>query len=119
MFRFWPFILCIAAPVDAQEMALRKGDRVLTAKELVALTSGNTLTFYDNGQSRFSAGGSYSYSYASGATAFGRYEIGSNGQICLFYRNGFSRCDVYVRNGGRLYLLTSKGERFPTRLESD
>ena len=98
---------------------MRQGDHRLTGDELVALTAGNTLTFYDDGQSRFSVGGSYSYSYASGATAFGRYEIGQDGQICVQYRNGFSRCDVYVRNSGRLVLLTARGERFPIRSEAD
>ena len=43
------------------------------------------------------------------------FEIGEQGQICIQYRNGFGRCDTYVRNAGRLVLLTEKGERFPVR----
>ena len=110
-----PFLCCLASQVVAQDWAVRAGDDVLNRAELSALTSGTTLIFFDDGQSKFSAGGAYSYTYASGATAFGRFEIGENGMICLFYRNGRSRCDRYVLHDGRLILLTGQGQRFPVR----
>ncbi|MEX0282223.1 MAG: hypothetical protein AB3N13_13650 [Arenibacterium sp.] len=105
----------IANGAFAQDWALRDGDVVFDQQALSALSEGAALTFFDDGTSRFSAGGSYSYTYASGESAFGRFEIGENGQICIQFRNGFGRCDTYVRNAGRIVLLTEKGERYPVR----
>ena len=57
--------------------------------------AGRTLTFYDDGQSKFSAGGAYSYTYASGESAFGTYSIARGWQrLHSQYRNGFGRCDL-------------------------
>ena len=113
------YLLCGIALIGhaayAQDWALRDGDVILDQQALSELSQGAALTFFDDGTSRFSAGGSYSYTYASGESAFGRFEIGEQGQICIQYRNGFGRCDTYVRNAGRLVLLTEKGERFPVR----
>lgn len=83
---------------------------------MIALIDGQTLTFFDDGQSKFSAGGAYSYTYANGGgTAFGAYEVGEDGTVCIAFRNGFGRCDRYVESGGRVVMLTEKGERFPVR----
>lgn len=108
-------VLLAAGPALAQDWALRDGDAALTAAEIEAEIIGRTLVFYDDGQSKFSAGGAYSYTYDGGGTAFGHFEVGENGVICIDYPNGWSRCDMYVRNGDRLVLLTEKGERFPIR----
>src|SRR6056297_1818031 len=103
-------LICLPGVLAAQDWAVRDGDAALSRADLQRMTEGPPLVFYDDGTSRFSAGGSYSYSYANGGgTAFGTYEIGSDGEICIAYRNGFSRCDRYVRNGGRLVLLTEAG----------
>lgn len=94
---------------------MRAGDRILSPAEIENLTSGNTLVFYDDGQSKYSAGGAYSYTYASGESAFGTYTIAQDGTICIAYRNGFDRCDRYVKNGRNIVLLTQAGLRFPVR----
>ncbi|UWR07738.1 MULTISPECIES: hypothetical protein [Ruegeria] len=110
---------CAASPLWAAEWAVRPGDIPLSPAELNAL-AGRTLTFYDDGQSKYSAGGAYSYTYSAvngGGTAFGTYRIAADGSICVQYRNGFDRCDLYVRNNGRLILITEKGERYPVRPE--
>jgi len=107
--------LSLASPVAAQDWNLRSTDEILSAEEIGASIIGRTLTFYDDGQSKFSAGGSYSYTYDGGGTAFGTFEIGSGGVICISYPNGFSRCDKYVRSGDRVVVLTEDGERFPVR----
>ncbi|MCR9126317.1 MAG: hypothetical protein NXH82_09320 [Rhodobacteraceae bacterium] len=107
--------LVSALPAAAQQWAFRDTDARLDRAQVRAATTGQTLVFYDDGQSRYSAGGSYSYTYAGGATAYGRYEIRQDGTVCIAFRNGFGRCDRYVRNAGRLILLTEKGERFPVR----
>ena len=102
-------------PAAAQDWALRTTDRALDAAETQALTEGQTLTFYDDGRSTYSAGGAYSYTYASGQTALGAYRIEDDGTVCIAFRNGFGRCDRYVENAGRIVLLTEKGERYPIR----
>ncbi len=107
------FLLC-ATPLAAAEWATKPGDQPLSPQELEAL-AGQTLTFYDDGQSKYSAGGAYSYTYASGESAFGTYSIAGDGSVCIAYRNGFSRCDLYVRSGERLILIDEKGDRYPVR----
>ena len=108
-------LVLFAGTASAQDWPLRSGDEILDRKALDDLASGSALTFHDDGTSRFSAGGAYSYTYAGGATAFGAFTIADAGQICIRFRNGFGRCDTYVRNAGRLILLTEKGQRFPVR----
>ncbi|MDW3183239.1 MAG: hypothetical protein R8F89_14755 [Roseobacter sp.] len=101
--------------VLAQDWQFRDGDRALDHAEVMALTEGQTLVFFDEGQSKFSSGGAYSYTYASGESAFGRYRVEPDGTVCIDYRNGFARCDRYVESGTRIVMLTEKGERFPLR----
>jgi hypothetical protein len=108
-------VVLLAGSASAQDWAFRNGDEILDREALDELVSGSALTFYDDGTSRFSAGGAYSYTYAGGATAFGAFTIADAGQICIRFRNGFGRCDTYVRNAGRLILLTEKAQRFPVR----
>lgn len=110
-------LLVCTAPIGvAESWAERASDTALTRAEVVELTAGQTLIFFDDGQSQFSVGGSYSYSYGNnGGTAFGRFTVGDDGQVCIAYRNGFSRCDRYVHSGDRLVMLTEKGERFPIK----
>ena len=109
------FLITLAAPLWAQDWAVRDTDRALSRAEVETLTTGQTVTFYDDGQSKYSAGGAYSYTYASGETAYGRYTISEDGTVCIQYRNGFSRCDRYVQAGERIVLLTENGLRFPIR----
>ena len=115
---FWPMLALIASTATAQDWSFRDADEVLDAEALDQIADGGALTYYDDGVSLFSAGGSYSYTYANnGGTAFGRFRVEGEGQICIDYRNGFSRCDMYVRNAGRLVLLTEDGERYPVKKE--
>lgn len=109
-------VICLAAvPLHAAEWAVRKSDQSLTREEVDRLTAGQTIIFYDGGRSKYSVGGSYSYTYASGESAYGQYSIAEDGTVCVAYRNGFGRCDRYVRNGDRVILLTETGLRFPVR----
>ena len=89
---------------------------MLSRDEVQVLTDGRTLVFYDDGQSMFSVGGAYSYTYANGGgTAFGQYSISDDGTVCIQYRNGRARCDRYVESRGRIVMLTANGERYPVR----
>ncbi|MFK7762056.1 MAG: hypothetical protein AB8B62_02245 [Roseobacter sp.] len=113
-----PFILlfcCAATSALAGDWAVRSDDRVLSHAEVQDLISGKILIFYDDGQSKYSAGGAYSYTYASGESAFGTYKIVQDGTICIAYRNGFERCDRYVESDRNIVLLTQDGLRFPVR----
>lgn len=110
----------LTTPAIAQDWALRATDERFDAAGLEAAITGRTLTFFDDGQSRFSAGGAYSYTYSianGGGSQFGTWSAGAEGMICIAYRNGFSRCDMYVRADGRLVVLTGEGGRFPVRPE--
>ena len=109
--------LCLLAPaVYAEDWADRAGDQSLSIKALEARLIGQTVTFYDDGQSYYFPDGRYTYTYANdGGMAYGYFDLGENGQVCVEFLNGFSRCDRYVQAGDRLVLLTQKGERFPVR----
>jgi len=108
------FLLFTTAAL-ADGFDLLAGDEVLSDGELTALTSDQTLVFYEGGQSRYSTGGAYSYSYAGGDTAYGHFDIRADGAVCIAFVNGRSRCDRFVRSHGRLILLTENGERFAVR----
>ena len=111
--RFLTSVLILCAEA-AQAWDLRPGDRAVNPGNLI----GRTLTFYDDGVSTYSAGGSYSYTYSAangGGTAFGTFVAQPDQSVCVAFRNGFSRCDIYVRNGERLVLITETGERYPVR----
>ena len=109
-------LVLTATQTVADNWAVRDDDRLLSRDEVQVLTEGQTITFYDDGQSRYSAGGAYSYTYASGAAAFGQYSISEDGTVCIAYRNGFGRCDKYAETAnGRIVLLTEEGLRFPIR----
>ncbi len=119
MTRFLILALLTASPAVAAEWPTKPGDVPLSPEELKAL-AGQTFTFYDDGQAEFSAGGAYSYTYSAangGGTAYGSYRIAEDGSVCIAYRNGFSRCDLYVRSGERLILIDEKGDRYPVRPE--
>lgn len=108
-------LVFLALPALAQNFEPRSGDQVLTDAQMQAEVVGQTHVFFDDGRSSFLAGGRYSYTYSSGDTAFGRYELRPGGVVCTFFNHGFQRCDMYVRANGRLVLITEAGERFPVK----
>ncbi len=76
------------------------------------------LVFYDDGQAQFSPDGGYAYTLSDingGATSFGTYQLSDDGVVCVTYENGLSRCDLYVKSGDRLVVITQEGGRFPVR----
>lgn len=105
----------IATGATAQDWAELDGDTRMTGQALADLTNGHVLTFYDDGQSSYGADGSYSYTYAGGDSATGRFSITDDGLVCVAFDNGRSRCDRFVQSRGRVVLLTAKGDRFPVR----
>ncbi|SMY06510.1 hypothetical protein [Flavimaricola marinus] len=115
---------CLASLIPlvavAQDWAVRTTDERLDAGALSAAVTGRTLTFYDDGQSRFSPDGAYAYTYSAlngGQSQIGQWQVSADGVICIAYDNGRSRCDMYVRADGRLVVLTEDGGRYPVRPE--
>jgi hypothetical protein len=99
----------------AAEFRLLEGDEVLSREEVMALTQREVVTFYEGGQSRYDADGAYSYTYSSGSSAHGDFEVGTDGVICILFDNGFDRCDRFVRSHGRIVMITESGDRYPIR----
>lgn len=105
-------------PVLAQDWDLRDMDIPLGLAGAQALTAGSTLTLPDDGRSKFSVGGAYSHTFADdGVTTFGMFSIESDGRVCIDFRDGVRRCNLYVRSGGLLMMLSETGERFPVRVQ--
>lgn len=105
----------MAGPAAAQDWATRAGDERLSAGELQAFLTAGAIRFYDGGRSEYGPGSSYAYVYADDGRAEGRYRIGKDGAVCVDFANGFSRCDLFVRNAGRMVLIDRKGARFPVK----
>lgn len=113
---FIAFLFSTTAAAAQSNLPVHSGETALTRVEVIALTTDATLVFYDNGQSKFSTGGAYSYTYANnGGTAFGAFRIEDDGVVCIDYRNGRTRCDRYVRSRDRIVMITETGERYPIR----
>ena len=106
-----------ASAVIAQSSAgLRSSDTILTASQLAAELSGKVLHFYDGGAATFAADGQYSYQYdGSDEKWTGAYVLNAESEACVEFENGFTRCDLYIKDGDRLILITAEGVRFPIK----
>lgn len=110
------FLLLSATTLHAQGFGMRDGDTTMTGAALEDRISGQVLTFYDDGKSEFYTDGRYSFTYAGdGGTAYGYWRMEDSGAVCVDFVNGFSRCDLFVMNAGRMLLLDEKGNRYPVR----
>lgn len=79
---------------------------------------GRELVFFDDGKSRYAAGGSYSWTYSAengGGSWYGTHAFMEDGTVCIDFRRLRGRCDIFVLSGERLVLLTEDGGRFPVR----
>lgn len=113
-------ILCalfIPSLVFAQNWAPRETDTLFDQLGLDTRLRGETITFFDDGQSKFFEDGRYTYTYANdGGTGYGYFEIKEDSTICVEFVTGFSRCDMYVVDAAdRLVVITETGDRFPVR----
>lgn len=115
MIRLLICMMLIATPVVAQNWNTRETDQLLSKTDLEARLVGQTITFYDDGQSRYYDDGRYTYTYDGGGTAHGYFELRPDGVVCVEYVHGFERCDRFVMTGENLILLTEAGDRFPIR----
>ena len=117
MFRFSLALATAATAATAQNYEPREDDQLFDQASLDAKLRGTTITFFDDGKSRFFDDGRYTYTYANnGGTGHGYFEVRDDSTICVEFVTGFSRCDLYVTDvRGRLVLITEAGDRFPIR----
>ncbi len=116
MRKFWIGLMLFAGAASVQDDRLRDGEDWLSLPALEKRLVGQTVTFFDDGQSYYYEDGRYTYTYGNdGGSAYGYYELGADGTVCIEFVNGFSRCDQFIQADERLMLLTEKGVRFPIR----
>lgn len=118
MIRFIVLLLLFASPATAQSYETRSTDILLDATVLSGIILGRDLEFFDGGISRYSPGGSYSWTYAEnngGGNWYGTHQISADGTVCIEFRTLRGRCDMFVQAGDRLVLLTENGQRYPVR----
>lgn len=118
MIRLIILFVLSANTANAQSYETRASDTVLDADAFAQLVLGRELEFFDGGISRYSPGGSYSWTYSAangGGNWFGTHEFGTDGTVCIDFRTLRSRCDMFVQAGERLVLLTEDGQRYPVR----
>jgi len=112
--RLAALLLLLALPAAAQT-GLRDTDTRFTGTGLADALSGNTARFFDGSLATYNADSSYEYRYAPGDPVWrGTWEAAGS-EVCVAFDNGTSRCDTFVRAGGRLVLVIARGDRFPVR----
>lgn len=111
------FLGLMASLAIAQNTGVRASDTLFSEADLDARLRGATITFFDDGASRFFEDGRYTYTYANdGGTGYGYFEVTPYSTICISFVTGFSRCDTYVTDAQhRLVVITETGDRFPVR----
>lgn len=108
----------LLVPSMAAAQSLKPGDTRLSAAELSAQLAGQEVEYYDGSTARYEVGGGYAYRYEPDGPAWvGTYQTTDDSAVCVTFDNGFGRCDTYVLNGTRLYLITADGLRFPVRAQ--
>jgi hypothetical protein len=111
----------LAGMATAQTLDTRPGDALIPSDDLDTRLRGQELIFFDDGVSHFYNDGRYTFAYdmGEGGFAYGYFEVSDDSTVCIAFVNGFSRCDAFVENAGRLVLITGDGDRFPIREERD
>ena len=116
--RFALFLCLFALPAAAQD-GVRASDQRLDQPALASLLTGQVIEFYDGSKSRYGADGRYGYTYTDhGPVWAGDYAIGNDSDVCVAFDNGSTRCDLIVKNGETIVLITTDGLRFPVRNQS-
>lgn len=117
MIRVFLSILFLPSVLLAQSEMARESDRLFDHDSLDARLRGRAIVFFDDGQSRFFEDGRYTYTYAdNGGTGYGYFKVMEDSTVCIAFVTGAERCDLYVTDSrGRLVVITSTGDRFPTR----
>lgn len=107
--------VAMAIPAFAKE-GLRATDTELDQAGLTALLSGQVIEFFDGSKSTYRENGRYEYTYTDdGPVWAGAYRMEAESVVCVDFDNGSARCDVIVKDGARVVLITVDGLRFPVR----
>lgn len=109
-------LLMLGLPAHAADWALQSGDQVFDVAAMADRLRDREIGFHDGGKSVYGPGAQYAYVYSDGRPVPGVYRIADDASVCVDFDNGWSRCDLYVTNGGRLILITEDGDRFPVKL---
>lgn len=106
-----------ASGADAQDGHKRgvfPTDAVYTEVALANQLSGVTVRFRDGSSAHYGRDGSFGYVHRPGTDPFtGSYRILGDGEICVTYHAGLTRCDTYVRDADGMVLVHASGHRFP------
>lgn len=100
---FAAFVLVLTAP------SAYSADRNISSGELRTLISGKSVSFAGSGRATYNADGSYVY--RGGGVFRGTWRV-SSGKACVVFKSGARRCDRYVKNGSKYYLINSAGKKF-------
>jgi hypothetical protein len=112
------FLSVLALPAFAQD-GVRADDELLDRQAMTELLSGQVIEFFDGSKSRYGSDGAYGYTYTDdGPVWAGRYSVYDESRVCVDFDNGSARCDLFVRDGERIVLITADGLRFPVRNRS-
>jgi hypothetical protein len=79
-------------------------DKPVPKAEIQKYIVGHTITA--GGSLNYGKDGRYTFNDGSPGT----YRV-DNGRICVDFDNGRARCDKIVKDAGKYYLITSKGDR--------
>ena len=108
--------LVFAAGSAIAQDGVRSSDLVLDASELNTLLSGQVIEFFDGSKSTYLESGRYEYTYTDdGPIWAGAYRLEEDSAVCVDFDHGSARCDLIVKDGVRVVLITADGLRFPVR----
>ncbi len=88
---------------------LQAGDQRVDVQYLAGLLSGKRVKFGNIGTEHYRKNGDYRYSAGGSNYDAGSYRFYPNGVRCIGYSN--PRFDLYVVNGGKLFLINREGAR--------
>ncbi len=112
-------IALVAVSIQTSAVAaqgVQDDDARFSASGLSDAIAGQTLEFFDGSLASYADSAAYEYRYRPDEPPFvGKWRATDESEVCVTFNNGFSRCDVIVRSGDRLVLITEDGLRFPVR----
>jgi hypothetical protein len=88
--------------------------RGATAQEIAAAFIGNTVDFAGGGVATYGVDGSYTYRLVTpydNEKSTGRYSIRPS-TICIYFDDGFSRCDTIYVDNGKYTLVNKENKEF-------
>lgn len=88
---------------------LQAGDQRVDVQYLADLLSGKRVKYGNVGTEHYRKNGDYRYSAGGSNYDAGSYRFYPNGVRCIGYSN--PRFDLYVVNGGKLFLINREGAR--------